>query len=104
MTSFRRTLSLISNLTLLLISLFATKHLIAATYYVGTCKVGAFGTIQASVNAVPPGSTIAVSPGPKPHGKSPACLGFSILITKSPTNSPRKIGQFNVRNTSDTEL
>ena len=39
-----------------------------------------------------------------PHGKSPACLEFSILITKSPTNSPRKIGQFNVRNTSDTEL
>jgi hypothetical protein len=46
----------------LLLSL-AAEPLVAATYYVGTCRVGAFGTINAAVAAVPAGSTIDVCPG-----------------------------------------
>jgi hypothetical protein len=41
----------------------AAEPLVAATYYVGNCRVGAFGTINAAVAAVPAGSTIDVCPG-----------------------------------------
>jgi len=41
----------------------ATQSLMAATYYVGSCHKGAFGTIQAAVSSVPAGSTIYVCPG-----------------------------------------
>lgn len=64
MKSSRATaLSLIPNLALLLVMLFAAEHMVAATYYVGACKVGSYNTIQAAVNAVPVGSTIDVCPG-----------------------------------------
>lgn len=64
MKTFRaRTLSSIPNLAMLLVMLFAAEHLVAATYYVGACKVGSYNTIQAAVNAVPAGSTIDVCPG-----------------------------------------
>jgi hypothetical protein len=39
------------------------KPLVAETYYVGTCKTGAFTTISAAVAAVPAGSIVAVCPG-----------------------------------------
>jgi len=48
-------------LSLLLV--VAAQPLVAATYYVGTCKVGAFGTISAAVTSVPAGSIINVCPG-----------------------------------------
>jgi len=64
MKSFRaRTLSSIPHLAMLLVMLFAAEHMVAATYYVGACKVGSYNTIQAAVNAVPAGSTIDVCPG-----------------------------------------
>jgi hypothetical protein len=44
--------------------LFVIAHpLIAATYYVGSCRVGAFTTISGALAAVPAGSTIDVCPG-----------------------------------------
>jgi hypothetical protein len=46
----------------LLLSL-AAQPLLAATYYVGNCNAGGYGTIQAAVTAVPAGSTINVCPG-----------------------------------------
>jgi hypothetical protein len=41
----------------------AAEPLVATTYYVGTCKTGAFGTISAAVATVPAGSIIDVCPG-----------------------------------------
>jgi pectin methylesterase-like acyl-CoA thioesterase len=41
----------------------AVQPLVAVTYYVGTCKIGAFGSISAAVAGVPAGSTIDVCPG-----------------------------------------
>jgi hypothetical protein len=41
----------------------AAQPLVATTYYVGTCKTGAFGSIQTAVNTVPAGSIIDVCPG-----------------------------------------
>ena len=41
----------------------AAHPLVAATYYVGFCKSGAFGSIGAAVATVPAGSTIDVCPG-----------------------------------------
>src|ERR1700686_4203066 len=41
----------------------AVQPLVAATYYVGGCKIGAFGSIGAAVATVPAGSTIDVCPG-----------------------------------------
>jgi parallel beta-helix repeat protein len=43
------------------------QPLVAGTYYVGTCKIGAYGTIGAAVAAVPSGSTIDVCPGTYPE-------------------------------------
>lgn len=48
---------------LLGLALFLVQPLMAATYYVGTCKTESYATIQAAVEAVPPGSTIQVCPG-----------------------------------------
>ena len=42
---------------------FATQPVFAATFFVGTCKAGAFGSINAAIAAVPSGSTINVCPG-----------------------------------------
>lgn len=39
------------------------RPVLASTFYVGTCKAGAFKTISAAVAAVPAGSTVAVCPG-----------------------------------------
>ena len=50
----------------LLLSL-AAQPLLAATYYVGNCNAGGYGTIQAAVTAVPAGSTINVCPGTYPE-------------------------------------
>ena len=50
----------------LLLSL-ATQPLVAATYYVGNCRVGSFGTINAAVTTVPAGSTVDVCPGTYPE-------------------------------------
>jgi parallel beta-helix repeat protein len=43
--------------------LSAAQAVMAATYYVGTCKSGAYTTIQSAVSSVPAGSTIKVCPG-----------------------------------------
>jgi hypothetical protein len=43
------------------------QPLLATTYYVGTCKVGAYKTINAAVEAVPGGSIIYVCPGIYPE-------------------------------------
>lgn len=40
----------------------AARPLVATTYYVGTCKVGAYTTINAAVAAVPAGSIVDVCP------------------------------------------
>ena len=45
----------------------AAKPLVAVTYYVGTCKIGAFGTINAAVAAVPAGSVIDLCPQTYPE-------------------------------------
>lgn len=54
---------------LALMLVLAAQPLVAATYYVGTCKVGAFGSISAAVASatVPPGSIIDVCPGTYPE-------------------------------------
>lgn len=47
-----------------LVSVFATRPLVAATYYVGACKGGAyFTTIHDAVTAATAGSTIDICPG-----------------------------------------
>jgi hypothetical protein len=58
------------NLTLFaLLVVLSARSLVASTFYVGTCKIGAFGTIQAAVSSasVPAGSTIDVCPGNYPE-------------------------------------
>jgi hypothetical protein len=45
----------------------AVQPLVAGTYYVGSCRVGSYGTIQAAVSLVPAGSTIDVCPGTYPE-------------------------------------
>jgi parallel beta-helix repeat protein len=50
----------------LLLSL-AAQPLLAATYYVGNCNAGGYGTIQAAVTAATAGSTINVCPGTYPE-------------------------------------
>lgn len=40
-----------------------TQSVLASTFYVGTCKAGAFSTISAAVAAVPADSTVDVCPG-----------------------------------------
>jgi hypothetical protein len=54
------------HLALLVLVLLATQSLLAATYYVGNCKVtkGYYTTIQDAVTSVPAGSTVEVCPGP----------------------------------------
>ncbi len=47
--------------------LLVVQPLLARTYYVGSCKTGAFSTIGAAVAAVPAGSTIDVCPGTYPE-------------------------------------
>jgi hypothetical protein len=47
--------------------LLVVQPLLAKTYYVGSCKTGAFSTIGAAVAAVPAGSTIDVCPGTYPE-------------------------------------
>jgi len=46
-----------------LVLVLAAQPLVAATYYVGICKSGAFATISAAVAGVPAGSTIFLCPG-----------------------------------------
>jgi len=41
----------------------SARPLVASTFYVGTCKVAAFGDIQTAVNTVPAGSIIDICPG-----------------------------------------
>jgi hypothetical protein len=48
---------------LLALALLVARPLVAATYYVGSCHSGAYGTIGAAVAAVPADSTIEVCPG-----------------------------------------
>jgi hypothetical protein len=58
------------NLSLFaLLVVLSARPLVASTFYVGTCKIGAFGTIQAAVSSasVPAGSTIDVCPGNYPE-------------------------------------
>jgi hypothetical protein len=58
------------NLTLFaLLVVLSARTLVASTFYVGTCRIGAFGTIQAAVSSasVPAGSTIDVCPGNYPE-------------------------------------
>jgi hypothetical protein len=52
-----------------LLVIFSAPSLVASTFYVGKCKIGAFGTIQAAVNSatVPAGSMIHVCPGTYPE-------------------------------------
>lgn len=52
---------------LLALVLLVAQPLLAKTYYVGTCKTGAYSTIGAAVAAVPAGSTIEVCPGTYPE-------------------------------------
>jgi hypothetical protein len=47
----------------LFVLVLAAQPLVAATYYVGTCKKGAYSSISAAVEGVPAGSTIDVCPG-----------------------------------------
>lgn len=51
----------------LLVLLLPAKPLVAATYYVGGCKSGAFTSINAAVTTVPAGSIIDVCPGVYPE-------------------------------------
>jgi hypothetical protein len=46
-----------------LVLVLAAQPLVAATYYVGTCKSGAYANISGAVALVPAGSTIDVCPG-----------------------------------------
>jgi hypothetical protein len=46
-----------------LIVVVAAQSLVAATYYVGNCRKGAFSSIQTAVSTVPVGSIIDVCPG-----------------------------------------
>jgi hypothetical protein len=52
-----------SHFVLLVLVLLVAQPLLAKTYYVGSCKTGAYGTIGAAVAAVPAGSTINICPG-----------------------------------------
>jgi hypothetical protein len=56
-----------SHFALLVIVLLVAQPLLAKTYYVGSCKTGAYGTIGAAVAAVPAGSIIDVCPGTYPE-------------------------------------
>lgn len=56
MRSFQRVL-------LYFVLVVLTRPVLAATYYVGTCKVGGYSSISAAVAAVPAGSTVNVCPG-----------------------------------------
>ena len=47
--------------------ILVAEPLVAGTYYVGSCKKGAYSTIQAAVSSVPPSSTIDVCPGTYPE-------------------------------------
>jgi len=46
-----------------LIVVVGAQSVVAATYYVGSCRKGAFSSIQAAVSSVPAGSIIDVCPG-----------------------------------------
>lgn len=52
---------------LALVLVLAAQPLAAATFYVGSCKAGSFGTISAAVAAVPAGSIVNVCPGTYPE-------------------------------------
>jgi len=52
---------------LLGIVLLVVQPLLAKTYYVGSCKTGAYATIGAAVAAVPAGSIVDVCPGTYPE-------------------------------------
>ncbi len=54
-------------LAFLILILSVAQPLLAKTYYVGTCKTGAYPTIGAAVAAVPAGSIIDVCPGTYPE-------------------------------------
>ena len=47
--------------------LLVAQPLLAKTYYVGSCKTGAYSTISAAVAAVPADSIIDVCPGTYPE-------------------------------------
>ncbi|HVR23221.1 MAG TPA: NosD domain-containing protein [Candidatus Polarisedimenticolia bacterium] len=49
------------------LALFVAQPLFAATYYVGSCKKGAFNTISDAIATVPAGSTINICPGNYPE-------------------------------------
>ncbi len=55
------------HFALLALVLFVAQPLLAKTYYVGSCKTGAYSTIGAAVAAVPAGSIIDVCPGTYPE-------------------------------------
>jgi len=55
------------HFALLALVLLVAQPLLAKTYYVGTCKTGAYPTISAAVAAVPAGSVIDVCPGTYPE-------------------------------------
>ena len=44
-----------------------TRPVLGATFYVGSCHVGAYPTISAAVAAVPAGSIVSVCPGTYPE-------------------------------------
>jgi hypothetical protein len=50
-------------LPIFVLAILSATHLMANTYYVGSCKSGAYSTIQSAVSSVPAGSTVEVCPG-----------------------------------------
>jgi parallel beta-helix repeat protein len=50
-----------------LIVVLGAQSVVASTYYVGSCKKGAFSSIQTAVSTVPAGSIIDVCPGTYPE-------------------------------------
>ncbi|MGB9233831.1 MAG: NosD domain-containing protein [Terriglobales bacterium] len=55
------------HFALLALILLVAQPLLAKTYYVGSCKTGAYSTIGAAVAAVPAGSIVDVCPGTYPE-------------------------------------
>ncbi len=55
------------HFALLALVLLVAQPLLAKTYYVGSCKTGAYSTIGAAVAAVPAGSIVDVCPGTYPE-------------------------------------
>ena len=55
------------HFALLAVMVLVAQPLLAKTYYVGSCKTGAYSTIGAAVAAVPAGSIVDVCPGTYPE-------------------------------------